>query len=204
MTLATFHADVALELNKGTSLNAVIPGKVRQAARWLERNYSFDYMKTFQSFPLIIGDTAIALPARFKSMIFLRMTFAGDVDFTYLEKVDPTLVSQLSTTVNPTAYWIDGNQSIRFDGTMQEALTAQIYFNQFTSWPSSPYATTPALLDIAEDVLLLKTMEYMGPYIRNPELQLQYKDLLKDALVNLTGSQMEGEQGGASPIMEYK
>lgn len=205
-TLAEFHTQIKNELNKGSALDTYIPDKVRQAARMLEDNYEFDYMKTYQSFTLLDGVRAFELPARFKSMIFFRLSFSDEDDYRYMKKVDPRQVTRVSTDPEdrPIGWWLDGNESIRLDAEMQEDTPAEIYYNRYSVWPTSPYASTPGILERGEVALLQQTMILFAPFIRNAELHQQYKDGLMDSLRILTGSQMTNEQGDASPKMEYK
>jgi hypothetical protein len=47
MNLETFHGDISGALRRGSSLDTLIPSTTRQAALWLEQNYTFRYMKRF-------------------------------------------------------------------------------------------------------------------------------------------------------------
>lgn len=200
---------VSRELNKGTSLDSYIPDKVRQAGRLLEDNYAFNYMETYQSFSLTDGMRSFALPARFKSMIFFRLAYDDEDDYRYLKKVDPRQVTKVSTDPEdrPIAWWLSGGDSAWLDAEISTTATgidAEIFYKRYSSWPTSPYASTPDILERGEVALMAQTMVLFGPFIRNPELHQQWKDILADALRILTGSDMNQEQGGANPAMGYR
>lgn len=215
-TLAEFHTIVKNELNKGSSLDSYIPDKVRQAAKFLEQNYNFSYMKVYQSFSLVYLDTAIDLPDRFKSInwIYLDYTDAAqqaEDDFRFLKKVDGTDVTNITTNADisiarPTGYWIDGNETIRFDAEIGDSagVDGKIYYNRFSSWPASPYSSTPDILDAHELLLLYQTMIQFAPFIRNIELQQQYKQLRDDALAVATSSEKQAEYEGSELAMQYR
>lgn len=210
-TLAEFHTLVKNELNKGSSLDTYIPGKVRQAARQLEDNYEFDFNKIFENLVLTASDTnTYPLPTNFKSMIFIRLDYDDEEDYRYLTKVDPRQVTSVlsATTVDPrpVAWWRSGATTIFFDAHFSASTALDWQYNRYTAWPTtaSDYTQSPTLIEKAEVALLCNTMILFGPFLRNQELHQQYKDTFADALRILTGSQMTNEQGGASPKMEYK
>lgn len=166
-------------------------------------------MKTYQTFSFTNGMQAFTVPDRFKSMIFLRMDFDDEDDFRYLTKIDPRQVTRVEddALVRPSGWWLGGDSNIWLDTTISTTATgidAEIYYNRYSSWPVSPYASTPDILEKGEIALMAMTMVLFGPTIRNPELHQSWKDILADSLRILTGSQMTNEQGGANPAMGYR
>ena len=147
MTLEALHTRLRRALAKGTSLDEVIPGEVAQAARWIERQRSYQYMRRFgtsafslsSEFPYMLN-----APVGLKALKLVRIVL-GDGTFHRVERSrsydELTFESGL-----PTRYELDGVARIVFNATPTEAWTVQLFWDEFTSWPTEPTATNWLLL----------------------------------------------------------
>ena len=91
MTLSELHAEVSRAIARGTAYDTRIPAYTRMAARYIERNYTFQYMNIFATFNVDADATEprlITLPARMKKDIFVRLTLE-DGEYQPLQKIDP-------------------------------------------------------------------------------------------------------------------
>jgi hypothetical protein len=59
MNLGEFHSNVETTLNRGTTLTSRIPGRVKQAVMWLERNYTFSHMERFRLLQVVALDRTV-------------------------------------------------------------------------------------------------------------------------------------------------
>lgn len=205
-TLSEFHANVRLHANKGTSLDAVISSAVRQAARFLERNYSYQYMDRYVSFNVetTCGDGYIfTMPTLVKKFLFFRLSYGDETDYRYLKKVNPKEVVKLSSgSERPTAFWLDGDEYVYLDSKVDVNVPAEISYKQYTSWPAD-LTQSPKLIQIAEDLLLYQTMLILAAFTRNPEMGVTYKFLRDEALTTSTGAERDLEEGEANLQQVY-
>lgn len=208
MTLATFHTRVKNEINKGSLHDSLIPDKVKDAAKLLERNYTFNYMWRFVRFtidPNCGSGMVFTMPSLLKKMKFFRLSYDDEDEYRYLTKVDPAEIARVGDPTlgeRPQHYWFDANEAIYLDAEVNEEVPAELYYAGYTNWPTDT-SQTPTLLTIAEDVLLYQTMVIFGATIRQPEFVSTYGALMAQAIQTLIGSEEEFEQGGQSPSMGY-
>jgi len=202
MSLADFHSTVSSNVNKGTLHDAVIPAFVKQAGRWMERNYSFKYMERFVTFAIDPTSTyprSIALPERFKSFNFIRIINA-DGSYSILNQVDPEDVIS-NDQATPTGYWLDGLDYIWMDNTPSEIVNLEMSYIQYADWPVSPYIETPWLLENGEEILLAQTMMLMAPLLREPDLLTLYKAIRDEGLRTLTLADEELRSSNRNEVM---
>lgn len=151
-TLADVITLVEAALNKGTTYNSVVPGFVRKAAQWLEKNYTFKYMEQVDSsaFALVAAQYVYTQPARQKRAKLWRITLS-DGSFIDLTKVDPKDVGGRQTRAidsvtaadptHPLAFYLQARTSFVLTFVPDTAYTAEFWYDQFSSWPINAYTT---------------------------------------------------------------
>lgn len=208
MNLGEFHDEVSATIARGTAMDAHIPGYTRRAARWLERNYTFAYMKQFLE---LVIDLDVASTPRYielgpgapKSIPMFRWV-NDDGGFTYLKKIDPWEVTAYSTEEGliPSGYWLDGIKRIVLAHTPTTNLNGEISLVRYTPWPSQE-TFTHWLLDNAEDVLLAQTLFMMAPRLRAPNMRQEYQAMRDEGLNTLLRAEDEFQYQGDSGSMGY-
>lgn len=209
MTLAEFHTQVQNELKRGTSQNALIPAWTKRAARWIERNYTLQYMRRFVSFstdPDAAEPRALPLPeTRMKQIDFMRIVSdAGEAldDYAYLSKCDPQDVLG-ALEKQPTRYWLDAYDYIWLDYTPDVIYGMEMSYSRYTTWPTDT-SETPWLVDNAEDALLARTMLYAAPAVRmSAAMKADYREMLQDGLQTLIGADRDLAETNTSRVMNY-
>lgn len=210
ITLGQFHSLVSAELRRGTVHDAVIPDYVRRAARWMERNHTFQYMRRFQSLTIDADATeprAITLPCSstlFKGITFFRLV-PDDGDYIYLTKIDPRSVStpEPDDDGTPKAYWLDGLDYIWLDRAPEEDYNAEMYSVQYTDWPTDTSVSTLWLLNSAEDVMIAQTILQMGPLLRDDQSMGRWKAIRDEALRTLLLAEEEVMFSNEVNVMKF-
>lgn len=208
-TLSDFTARVKLELNRGSAYDAQIPGKIRDAVRSIERNWSLQYMHRFVTLTLSATKRSVSYPAKLKLTRFMRFAEEdtdGNSIYTYLKRTDPQQVAA-TEAANPTGYWQDGRQWIWFDNAPEEDLTLEWGFYQYSDWPlptADNYSTFEHfLLDVGEDVLLAGTLVEFGTTIRELELLQAWGTVFAAKVQTLNHADIEGEFANEDARMIY-
>lgn len=205
MNLGEFHTEVESCLARGSSLTAVVPGYVRRAARWLERNYTFQYMKQFLDLYI---DLDVASTPRYielgigapKKISFLRWRLSTG-EYQNLERVEPEDLTAL-TTGTPDGFWLDGIRRLVLNKTPDENLTGELRIDRYTPWPTQ-LTFQHWLLDQAEDVLLAQTLVLMAPRLRDPRMVQTYEKMRDEGLKTLLLAEDELQYGGMSDKMLF-
>lgn len=180
-TLGEFHTDIADALGRSSSLSGVIPRRVKLAAQWIERNYTFQYMRQFSilevleaaTYPYIVSLAGLQV----KGIDVIRRRQVG-TEGTYvfdppLKRVKPDARSDRPVG-NPESYWLNGRSSIILNSIPDEDMTFEMHSANFTSWGSAD-GWTHWLLDNAYQLLLARTLMMMAPRLRDPKLWDTYK-----------------------------
>lgn len=211
MTLAEFHTLVSGIINRGTSVDTSIVGATRRAARFIERNYTFEYMKQYDSNVAIAAAATTILVSAFTSNEVKRILFLRTLDTTtdpdatvykYITRSDPMDLGSLEEG-RPTHFWMSDKDTIQLDMTADKAYTAQIQWVEFTAWPTDT-GESPWLVDNAEDALLARTMLYMAPIVRMAPKEYQmWQQNWAEAVKTLVDAQIDYENGAASSAMIY-
>lgn len=206
MNLGAFHTDISRTLRRGTSQDALIPDMVRRAARWLEENYSFDYMRKFGEVnldPLAAEPERIDFPTdRVKSINFVRfptMTGVGiSQAYSYIEQVSPEDVSSTDFGVI-SGYWLDSN-AIVLDGIANQAIPLQYSWYEYTDWPVDG-AATPRLLQIGEKALRHQTFVEFAGELKDARMGEHHNTELQKALSTMLRAQEEKRIGSSKIVM---
>lgn len=207
-TLGEFHTLVSDALGRGTSLDSVIPKRTEMAARWIERNYTFQYMRSWLSLSV---DSAATNPhivslydLELKSLELVRRRTTG-ADGTILfsrplRKLRPA--DRESRPVGqPESYWLNGVSSIVFNSTPGEDMTFECHFQQFTKWGSGS-SWTHWLLDNATQLLLCRTLMTMAIRSRDPKLYDMYKADFDLEIQSFNVSEEELQSGDIIQVWE--
>jgi len=186
-TLGEFYTMVSDALGKGTSLDSVIAKRTEMAAGWIERNYTFQYMKQWRTVEV---DPDAAEPhivslfgLKVKKINLLRKRSAdgagGYVFSRPWRQVSPA-DRETRTPGVPESFWLNGVSSIILNSIPEEAMTLEGHFNLYTAWGSGS-SWTHWLLDNATQLLLCKTLMLMAFRTRDPKLYQMYEaDLAKE------------------------
>lgn len=182
MTLGEFHTMVSDALGRGTALDSIIPVRTRMAARWIERNYLFQYMRTWKvldvlataTYPYILSLANLEI----RNIESLRIrTLDGD-GTTYLfspplKRIAPADRGTRGLGV-PESYWLNGVTSVILGSIPDVDTTFEANLQQFTKWGSGS-SWTHWLLDNAEQLLLCRTLMMMTVRSRDQDLWAMYK-----------------------------
>jgi hypothetical protein len=206
MNLGEFHAEIKASLARGDSLDAIIPGYTRRAALWMERNYTFQYMKQFLEVDI---DPTLASTPRYielgpgapKAIPMFRWVL-GDGTYMPLTKVDPLRLDALEVST-PESYWLDGTRRIILSSTPGEVLHGELRIDRYTPWPAE-LTFTHWLLDRAEDVMLAQTLIMMSIHLRDPRLRDNYKQMRDEGMLTLLNAEDELQYGNQDGAMEYR
>lgn len=200
MNLGEFHSNVSTSLNRGTTLDARIPARVKQSVQWIERNYTFKYMEQFRLLQIAKDDRTIKLNSYIKNWKFIRL-IGSDDGYSYLNKIEPQDALGLASTV--AAYWIVGNSALVLNAVPTKDLSGEAMWIGYTDWPSET-ASRHFLLDVASDVLLAQTLMFMAAFdTKDPRMLAEYKVVRDEGLNTLTRSADEEQFGGAGVSMAY-
>lgn len=180
-TLGAFHTLVSDSLGRGTSLDSVIPRRVQMTARWLERNYTFQYMRQLR---VLEVDSAATNPhivslydLEIKKIETLRRREL-DTDNSYLfsPPLSQTKPADRSSRPfgQPESFWLNGVSSLIFNSIPDEDMTFEGHFVLFTKWGTAD-SWTHWLLDNATELLLCRTLMALMPRTRDPALYQAHK-----------------------------
>ncbi len=176
------------------------------AARWLERNYSFKFMDRLCLTTLIKEDSEVSYNADelVKSISFFKIALANDDgDFRYLKKGDPHDFNLPDATGSPKWYWLEeGTGRIIVDPTPDKDYEATLMLRVFTDWPTD-LTKENFWLTHADDVLLARTLEQLGPIVRSALLIQTYKPLREEGIRTLLLTDEENKLGDSSHAMKF-
>jgi len=204
--LSTIHTDVKAAIARGTAWDSQIPGWVRRAARWIERNNDLPYMKIYASFAIDADapePRLITLPTELKSFGddgFVRIVNA-DGTFSYLSNLAPQTQKEILVEP-PQFFWLSGHNEIWLNSTPEEDLSCEIYYVRYSTWPTLDTATH-WLIDNAEDLLIAQTMVMMAPSLRDISVLQLWKGLRDEALATVVRSGTDMQYTNAPETMHY-
>lgn len=212
MNLGEFHSHVETTLNRGTTLTSRIPGRVKQAVVWLERNYTFNHMERFRLLQIVAQNRTIDFPSNevIKGFKFCRLINA-DGTYRYLNKVSPRDMlgvvtkdsSVASTDITPSAFWTVANKLMVFNAVPSINLVGEAVWWSYTDWPTTADAQHP-LIVIASDVLLAQTLLFMAAFdLRDMRMLAGWKEIRDEGVNTLTRAEDEAEYSGQSISMAY-
>ncbi|MGI9610003.1 MAG: hypothetical protein ACR2NL_06885 [Acidimicrobiia bacterium] len=190
MNLGELHSLVQRVVNRGTLYDADIITQTRIAARWLERNRSYRYMRKLCYVSLDAGDTEVIYGDGFvKSVIFFRIQV--EAQWHYLTMRDPHDFANFGIPEEPKHYYLEEDRRFILNVEPDKNYDGQIFLRKFTDWPVTALADvlttteTNWLLENADDALLARTLIQLSPIVRNARLIGEYSGLLSDSLKTL-------------------
>lgn len=174
MNLGEFKSLLRDAIKRGDSYDSQLDGLIRRAARWIEQNYTMQYMRRLVRVQSVAGSDTILLPTNVpvKSLNFLRF-IGGDRIYvcrkSTLENQDtcgPWLDRygdwpETSKALFPTEFYMDGVESIVFNRAFSEVLPGEGLLIRYTDFPTED-SQTHWLLQYAEGLLLRQALvEFM-------------------------------------------
>lgn len=166
-TLGEFHDMVEDALGR-SSLNSRVPKRTAMAANWIERNYTFQYMRTWRelsidasaTYPHIISLHNIELK-KVSAVRARRLDTDGNIVFDRaLRKLKPD-DRETRAPGTPESFWANGRSSLILNSIPNEDMTLECHFVEFTKWGSGEN-WTHWLLDNATQLLLCRTLMMMA------------------------------------------
>jgi len=202
ITLEEFYASVSREIRRGTSLDDVIPDKVRQALRWMEGQHTFIHMERYAD--LIISASAnepraIPQPVGFKKMKGWRIL--DDSIYYDIRKIDFYDVSKIEEA-RPNAYWQDGKDYFWLDNTPDQDYNSEVAYTAYTIIPTDPAQELLVVNDF-ESLLLSATMVCFGPLLRSVDTINMYKDERDTMMKAAIDADIEERQSWQSESVQY-
>lgn len=205
MNLGEFHTEMSTIIRRGTSVDDLIPGFVRRAARWIERNRSLQYMRQFVT--LEIDPDILTTPqyvslenTDIKLVRMFRWVPSDDSDYIYLKKCEPQDILAPATGT-PYNYWLDGTSRIVLSATPTEVLSGELYIEKYSSWPTAD-ASTHWLIAYAEDALLAQSMYYFGRHARDRGIMEAAQADRNEALITLLAAEQDSEWSDSDLTIE--
>lgn len=167
-TLSEFHTLVRDAIGRSTELDTAIALRTKLAARWLERNYTFQYMRDWRvlslsasaTYPYIISLAGLEV----KRVELLRSRSADDAGTGYkfsrpLKQLKPGDRETRSAGV-PESFYLNGVSSLVLNSIPEEDMTFEGHFQLYTQWGSAD-GWTHWLLENATQLLLSRTLLMM-------------------------------------------
>lgn len=199
---------VKFAVNRGDTLDQSILPSIRKAILWLERNYNMAYMHrwvTFTAEPNTYEPTMLPMPPRCKAFEFIRF-LSRDGYYTNIRKVHPQELEEQPRRNTPRGFWLDGDQHIVLEAIPSEAIKGEIGYWQFTDFATVGPTDTHWLFDNAEDCVIARTMMYMVPIMRAPEIRPMWETELLEGIKTLMIAEenfKEGPTGAAKMLYGY-
>lgn len=190
---------VSSAIGRGTSLDAIVPMWISQAARLLEQNYTFSWMRRSANYTIAAGNVPLVqvMSPLVKSIEWVKPVVVSNGDGTnYYGKslvgVEEEEVLGISGG-NPSGFWLDGqdgNYNLCFDAIPHEAFSFRVRHAIYTSWPTD-LAASPTLLLRAEFALFAQSLVLFANQKRDPAMAATYGSILQSALTVLLNSEEE-------------
>ena len=214
MALGDIYDKVSNVINRGTKFDTELIEYVRQATRFLERNYNWQHMKKFNatSIDLTDGDrtyplsTIISDPTALKKINFWRI-MASTATASYIEEVDPEDILDRSEE-KPTHFWLDHTVATAPVLTLVEEpdtayANTEIGWYEYTTWATASATSNWWTLN-GDDAVVYQTLIMMGARLRLSQKQLAIiTQLRNDSLETLGVAKDELERGASDEQMAF-
>ena len=206
-TVSEFYDDLRTVIARGTAVDTSFPVWSRAALRFLEREITFDYMKsTF--FLLLESDSKFfdfkeeRPPIPLKKIEALGY-FGQDGGMIPLSRINVNSIGR-NIAVVPNGYRQAGTR-IYFEGAVDPPGIApatvcyplMLHTSLFTQWPTIGSSTHP-ILDIADDLMKYQVMLQSVTIVRKQEEMAGWKVLRDEAIGSVRRFQDENELEGVS------
>jgi len=189
-TLAELKSRVRRAIGKGTSVDDDITDAIRAAARKIEQNRTYQYMKKFGTFTFDLESDdprVIDTPNEFKRIKLVRIAADADGDGTteyYRVKRGLDHEETALEEGMPTRYELDGVSRLIFNKIPDEEWTVHVFFDQYTSWPTEDSATN-WLLKNGEDALFYEAMMGLAHILRDSRQRQSLQGMRDEAYRSL-------------------
>ena len=183
ITWQEFFDMVLLEANKGDTLKEVIPGKVFQAVRSLEQNWSYKWNEKLLEFQIdqtLDNPNILELPEDFKSVITLNIStsdFSSCMD--NLQALDPESFALSGGGSDAWGYWIQNVRWLWLPNGIQDKTRGFLWYNAFTLKSEMSGERTSPILKYGQEALLGLTMQNLAAFCREPAWRELYAQLPK-------------------------
>jgi len=205
MTLGEFHELLSSTIGRGTSQASSIPGFTRRAARWIERNNTFQYMRRWLELDVDASSKKPHVISIYNYTIkrLDSIRYVGD-DERFHDLKGPINPKDRTTRIAgvPSAYWLDGTENIVLDAIPDEDMEFELHAVMFTKWPTNE-DVEHWLLSNAEDAMLGRAMMFAAFQNRDERLYNANKAMLMEALQTLSVAEHELVEGPNEVIQQW-
>lgn len=163
MKIGEFKATLRQQLKKDDALDDRLDGYMRRAARWIEQNYTLQYMRRRFQLDINAGDELIEFPAgtAIKTIESMKLFFAdgtslpcNKIDFADIENIPGEEGWGVYQNWNyPRQFYLDGDNGIVFNGVPAGPATARGIMVRYSDWPVGD-EKTHWLINNAEGLML--------------------------------------------------
>lgn len=183
-----FYADIALEANKGSTLDDIIPLKTFAALRTLEQNASYKWNERLMVLEVDQNPEnphVLMAPGDLKSIISIKVasdSWGGDS--IALEELPPQSFS-FGARERPRGYWLQGLKAIWFDAALSPGAQVSLWYNSYTDRQRMNPELSHPMLEHGYNALLAYTMMNLAAYCREPDWLESYGALAQTAVTTL-------------------
>ncbi|HWI69982.1 MAG TPA: hypothetical protein VNS88_16700 [Nitrospiraceae bacterium] len=209
-TFGDMKALVLTETNRGRNKDVVaaVPGRINMAISWLEKNYNCQHMKKYQTFELDPGmqwPRSLDIPLSLKSVRVIRRLNCcrtGTPGIVELTRVDPeSLPPDRGDDI--LSWWPSGREKIWFDNTPQ-VTTRFEWIAHFYTGQIADDNVEHFLFEVAQDFIIGKSMQLLGPFMRDVGVIQAYKPMAEEGLQTFLSAEGAIEdEGGRDDLMVY-
>jgi hypothetical protein len=170
MNLAEFKSELRSSIKRGNSFDDRLGGFARRAARWIEQNYTLQYMRRRIIVNAVASKDVVLLPTNvpIKSVEYLRFDAADGTRHECSKgllsdpEVDWTVNARYTDWPNRQAMWpshfyMDGMEALVFNRVFPEALDGQGMMARYSDFPMKD-TQTHWLLKNAEGLMLRQAL----------------------------------------------
>lgn len=170
MNLGDFKDQLKSAIKRGDSYDDRLDGFIRRAARWIEQNYTLQYMRRRFRLVSVVGDDTIDLPPNvpIKSIEYLRFDGTdgtryemtkGDLSDGNIEWTQADRYSSWPSNrdIMPSHFYLDGVRALVFNRSFTEVLNGQGIMAQYSDFPRKDNQTH-WLLQNAEGLMLRQAL----------------------------------------------
>lgn len=198
MNLGQFHSRVSGAIKRGSSLDAIIPFWVSDAARILEQNYTFSWMRNTNTvtFPTSDVPASYALSPLIKSVNWLKPQWEGTDGSVWYGEPLPGVSDEKVEGISggaPSGFWLEGTDGafvLKMDFIPSDEYKVRLSWNKYTAWPVDD-AAEPTLLLRGQTALFFQTLILFANEMKDPTMATQYGGMLEGALSTLLRSEEE-------------
>ena len=213
MDVAEFYQWVRETLNRGDTLDSVIPHYIKSAVREIENKRDFSQMEWWATFTLTPSDDPIiSLPARVKQIRFIRYdieeTDGNRPKWVYMTQGSPR--AQIARrSDNPRHYWLKGREYIVFDAQLdQKDRDFEISAYRYSDFPDEENGDGVEhwLVNAIPTGLHAKVMVAMAGFMRedDPNMIRNWRQLAIEAISDLEyDDEMAKEWNGPTEMVYW-